>query len=111
MLRLISTRGVGLIDADDAADFRRGVELPLALAALGSEMAHQVFVGIAENVIADGGLAFQRHHIPETRAWRNLDRGEWLTGVFVTDIFDEQHHQHIILVLAGIHAAAQFIAT
>ena len=31
----------------DSRDFRWGVELSLALAALGREMAHQVFVGIA----------------------------------------------------------------
>ena len=36
----------------DAAHFCRGVELPLALAAFGGEVAHQVFVGIAQNVVA-----------------------------------------------------------
>ena len=35
----------------DAADFGGRVELSLALAALGGEMAHQVFVGIPQNVI------------------------------------------------------------
>jgi hypothetical protein len=41
---------------DDAADFGRGVELPLALAALGGEMPHQVLVGIAENVVVLGAV-------------------------------------------------------
>lgn len=47
---------IGRADAndlgDDARDFRRGVKLDLALAGLGGEVAHQVFVGIAEEVIA-----------------------------------------------------------
>ena len=33
-----------------------------------------------------------------------------LVAVFVGDVFDEQHEQDVVLVLAGIHAAAQFIA-
>ena len=48
-------------DADDlghdAGDFRRGVELPLALARLGGEVAHQVFVGVAKQVVALGAVA------------------------------------------------------
>jgi hypothetical protein len=40
----------------------------------------------------------------------NLDRREGLAGVLVADVFDEQQHQHVVLVLAGIHAAAQFVA-
>ena len=31
-------------------------------------------------------------------------------AVFVGDVLDEQHEQDVVLVLAGIHAAAQFIA-
>ena len=48
-------------DADDlghdAGDFRRGVELALALARLGGEVAHQVFVGVAQQVVALGAVA------------------------------------------------------
>ena len=33
-----------------------------------------------------------------------------VVAVFVGDVFDEQHEQDVVLVLAGIHAAAQFIA-
>ena len=52
---------LALADADDlghdARDFRRGVELALALARLGGEVAHQVFVGVAEQVVALGAVA------------------------------------------------------
>ena len=41
----------------DARDFRRRVELALALARLGGEVAHQVFVGVAEQVVALGAVA------------------------------------------------------
>ncbi len=47
-------------DADDlrhdAADLGRRVELALALAALGGEVPHQVFVGIAEDVVVLGAV-------------------------------------------------------
>lgn len=90
-----------------AAEFFRIVEIRHAGQFVGSGERRDDFL---VDVIANGRLALERHHILETRTLRNLDRGKWLTGVFVTDIFDEQHHQHIVLVLAGIHAAAQFIA-
>jgi hypothetical protein len=32
-------------------------------------------------------------------------------AVLVADGFDEQHEQDVVLVLAGIHAATQFVAT
>ena len=41
---------------DDAADFGGGVELALALAALGGEVPHEVFVGIAQDVVALGAV-------------------------------------------------------
>ena len=40
----------------DAADFGRGVELSLALAALRGEVPHQVFVGIPQDVIVLGAV-------------------------------------------------------
>ena len=154
-----------------AADFGGCVELALALAAFGGEVAHQVFVGVAQDVVAVGtvlrkvevrrfedadqvaqlldlllgpaqqrvvvevgfdddavgvfqrpddvavdavadvGLALQRHHVGEAGTLGNLDRCKRLAGVFVADVLDEQHHQHVVLVLAGVHAATQFIAT
>ena len=39
-----------------AADLGGGVELALALAALGGEVPHQVFVGVAEDVVALGAV-------------------------------------------------------
>ena len=41
---------------DDAADLGRRVELPLALAALGGEVPHEVFVGVAEDVVVLGAV-------------------------------------------------------
>ena len=50
--------GPGIMDADDlrddAADLGGRVELALALAAFGGEVAHQVLVGVAEDVVAVG---------------------------------------------------------
>ena len=52
--------GVGLADAedlgDDATDFGGGVELAFALATFGGEVAHEVFIGVAENVVAIGAV-------------------------------------------------------
>ena len=31
-------------------------------------------------------------------------------GIFVADVFDEQHDKDVVFILTGIHAAAQFIA-
>ena len=171
--------GVLRRDADDlgndTADFGRRVELPLALAGILGEVPHQVFVGIAEQIVVFGpvlpkvqfGLledgdqvaqaldlcrvfaqlvgvveigeitarqpgvgvdqilddlgidlvadvrpALERRHVPERGAGGDDDgRGEVVAvAVFVADVFDEQHEQHVVLVLAGIHAAAQFVA-
>ena len=48
------------VDADhlrhDPGHFGRGVELSLAFACLGGEVPHQVFVGIAEQVVALGSV-------------------------------------------------------
>ena len=40
----------------------------------------------------------------------NGDRRVGHAGVFVADVLDEQQDQDVVLVLAGIHAAAQFVA-
>ena len=62
------------------------------------------------DLVADVGLALERDHVLEAGALGNRDRRVRYVGVFVADVFDEQHHKHVILVLAGIHAAAQFVA-
>ena len=41
---------------NDAADFGGGVELALALATLRREVTHEVFVGVAQNVVAVGAV-------------------------------------------------------
>ena len=147
------------------------VELPLALAALGGEVPHQVLVGVAEDVVvlgavlrevelglledadqvgqaihhrlaftelvrivevrevaageacvgvdqrlddlgvdlvADVALALEGDHVLEARALGDRDRrGEVVAvAVLVGDVLDEQHEQDVVLVLAGIHAAA-----
>ena len=63
--RVINSLGAvgGCANADDLShnprDFCRGVELPLALARLGGEVAHQVFVSIAEDVVPLSAVAFE----------------------------------------------------
>ena len=151
------------------------VELTLALATLGGEVAHQVLVGIAEDVVvlravlrevelglledadevgqpvdhrlafaelvrvvevgevaageagvrvdqrlddlgvdlvADVALALEGDHVLEAGTLGDSDgRCEVVAvAVLVGDVLDEQHEQDVVLVLAGIHAAAQFIA-
>src|SRR5206468_3859389 len=62
--------------------------------------------------VADVAVALERYHVLETCALRDDDW--WLesvvVSVFVGYVFDEQHEEDVVLVLAGIHAAAQFIA-
>ena len=155
----------------DAADLGGRVELTLALATLGGEMTHQVFVGVTQYVItfrsvlaeveclvfkdanqvgealdnlraaaqlagiikvrhvrqlvgigqrrddllvdlvANVRLTLEGNHVLEAGTFGNGDRCVRNTGVFVTDVFNEQQYQDIVLILAGIHAAAKFIAT
>ena len=40
-----------------------------------------------------------------------VDRRIRHAGVFVADVLDEQQDQDVVLVLAGVHAAAQLVAT
>ena len=65
------------------------------------------------DLVADVGLALQRHHVLETGAQRDDHRrGKVVTvAVLVADVLDEQHEQDIVLVLAGIHPATQLVAT
>ena len=163
-------------DADDlghdARNFRRRVELPLALARLGGEVAHQVFVGVAEEVVALGAVAaeiqlrvvedrdqvgepihhllalaqlcrivevglidhalevvglgelgddlvdlvadllvaLERDHVGEAAALGDLDQRVFLARVFVGDVLHEQQDEDVVLVLRGVHAAAQLVA-
>jgi hypothetical protein len=155
---------------DDAAHFGRGIELALAFATLGGEVPHEVFVCVAEEIIAVGtvareveggvledgdkvgealhhlpaaaelvgvvevrhvgqlvrpserienllidliadvGFALQRDHVGKARAFGDANGRVRLVGVAITDVFHEQEDEDIVLVLAGIHATAQFVA-
>jgi hypothetical protein len=169
--------GLCIADADDpghdARDFRRRVELALALARLGGEVPHQVFVGVAEQVVALGAVAakvegrriedgdqvgeaidhllalaelvgvvevgdvdhalevvglgepgddlvdpvadllvaFQGHHVGEAAALRHVQQVTLLAGRLVRDVLHEQQNEDVVLVLRGVHAAAQLVAT
>jgi len=147
-----------------------GVELALALAALGGEVAHQVLVGVAQQVVAlspvgaeikavedrhqlrepvlhllaraelafvvevglvddalevvglgesgddlvdlvaDLLVALQRDHVGEARALRNIDQRALGAGCLVRHILHEEQRQDVVLVLRGVHAAAQLVA-
>ena len=40
----------------------------------------------------------------------DFHRRSELTNKFIADVFHEEHHQHIVFVLAGIHPAPQLVA-
>ncbi len=163
----------GVPDAEDAGhdarDFGGGVELALALAAFGGEVAHEVLVGVAQNIVPIGavfgeveggifkdgdevgeavhhflagaqlcgvvevrhvgepvllrerakdafvdlvtnvGLALEGDHVLEAGSFRDGDERVVAAGVLVADVFDEEEHEHVVLVLAGVHASAEFV--
>ena len=152
----------------NAGNFGRCVELSFTLSAFGSEVPHQVFVGVSKYVVAlcavtaeiqfrlfkysnqvaqpvnllfalthlfiivkvgngdntgqvigfgkfpdnlidfvaNVGLPFQLHHVFETAAFGNINQ----CAAFVGYVFHKQQNQYIVLVLACIHAASQFVA-
>jgi hypothetical protein len=57
-------------------------------------------------------LALELDHVAKLAPLRDDHRRREVVrvGVLVADVLDEQHEQDVVLVLAGIHAAAQFIA-
>ena len=71
-----------------------------------SERAENLLV----DLVADVGLALERDHVGKARAGRDGDGRVGLASVAVTDVFHEQQHEDVVLVLRGIHAAAQFVA-
>ena len=62
-----------------------------------------------QQVCHPGRLALKS--VLKAGTFRNRDRRVRDTGVFVAGVFDEQQDEDIVLVLTGIHAAAQFVAT
>ena len=86
---------------------------------VGEVAAGQPRIGVDErlddlgiDLISDVALALERDHVLETRTLGDRDRrGEVAAvAVLVGDVFDEQHEQDVVLVLAGVHAATQLIA-
>jgi hypothetical protein len=62
------------------------------------------------DLVADVGLALERDHVGKACAFGEANGRVVLAGVAVTHVFHEEQHQDVVLVLAGIHAAAQFVA-
>ena len=60
---------------------------------------------------ANSEPAVKGDHVREAGPFRDRDRGIRDARVFITDVFHEQQHENIVLVLAGIHAATQLVAT
>jgi len=58
------------------------------------------------------GWRFERTHVAETGAlWDNDQRRKvGAVAVFVGEVLNQKHEQDVVLVLAGIHAATEFIA-
>ena len=105
---------------EDGDEVGEAVDPLLAAAELGGivEVRHiGQIVGVGQrpedvfvDLIADVALALERDHILEAGAVGNRNGREGLTGVFVTDVLHEQQHEDVILVLAGVHTAAEFVA-
>jgi len=62
------------------------------------------------DLVADLLVALQGNHVGESAALRDLDDVVLLSGVLVRHVLYEQQCKDIVLVLRGVHAAAQFIA-
>ena len=80
------------------------------------DRALQTFVSVRQlsddfvDAVADLLVALGRDHVGESAAGGNIDQGIGVAGILVGKLFNEQQDQHVVLVLARIHAAAQFVA-
>ena len=77
----------------------------------------QLFVRLADtrknhvHALADVRLALKRHQVVEGTTLGQVDIEVGVTVLrTVADVLDEEDDQHIVLVLACVHAAAQFVA-
>ena len=50
-----------------------------------------------------------RHHVLEAGAVRDGNAGERRACKLVDDVLDEEQDQDVVLVLAGVHTAAQLV--
>ncbi len=103
----------------EALDAGLAVAELVGIIEIGKVTAGEARVGVDQRLdhlrvylVADVGVALQRDHVLETRAFGQDDRRleAVVVRVFVGHVLYEQHEQDEVLVLAGIHAAAQFIA-
>jgi hypothetical protein len=64
------------------------------------------------DAVPDVRVPFHLRHVGERRPRGDYDRRLKVSavGVLVTDVLDEQHEQDVVLVHAGIHAAAEGVA-
>ena len=60
--------------------------------------------------VADLLVALQRRHVGEAAAGRHFDERAGVRRVLVRDVLHEQQGQDVVLVLRGVHAAAQLVA-
>ncbi len=57
--------------------------------------------------VPDVGLSLERDHVGKARTCRDSDRRVRQAGIAVAVVFHEQQDQDVVLVLTGVHAAAQ----
>ena len=62
------------------------------------------------NLIADVGLALEGDQVREAGPVGDRDRREKLPGELVADVLDEEQDEDVVLVLAGVHPAAELVA-
>ena len=56
------------------------------------------------------GCAFEPDHVFEAGALGDGDGRVGHAGIFIADVFNEEEDEDVVLVLAGVHATAQFVA-
>ena len=92
----------------------------------GAEFAFVVEVGLIDDIleivglgeltddlvdlVADLLVALELYHVGETAVRGHYDERVGLAGVLVRDVLHEQQRQDVILILRGVHAAAQLVA-
>ena len=105
---------------EDGDEVGEPVDLLLAVAELAAvvkvgEVGQLVGAGqrgkdLLVDLVADVARALEGDHVLEARALGDCDRRVRPAGVLVADVLDEEQDQDVVLVLAGIHAAAQLVA-
>jgi hypothetical protein len=62
------------------------------------------------NLVADVALTLERNHVFETGTPWDSDGRVGLARILVADVLNKEQDQYVVLVLAGVHAAAQLVA-